>query len=186
MGKFSDTIPNTMFDFKSFYDFIADAMPNNCRIAEIGNADGASAIYLGEKLQELGKDFRIQMIDSCAYGGQEQRNTLIRNIVGSGLGGKLIFMEMDSLNASLKFPDGYFHTVFIDSGHTYELGKAEIRLWHRKVMDGWFLSGHDIYSHPEVKQAIDEVMDRSSYDIVETTDRNGVWICKKDSSKIFR
>lgn len=186
MGKFSDTIPNTMFDFKSFYDFIADKMPDDCRIAEIGNADGASAIYLGEKLQDIGKKFSIQMIDSCAYGGQEQRNTLIRNIVGSGLGGKLTFIEMDSLNASLKFPDGYFHAVFIDSGHTYELGKAEIRLWHRKVMDGWILAGHDIKSHQGVKDAVKEVMPSDCYDIVDTDAGNGIWVWAKDPLTVLR
>lgn len=186
MSRFSETIPQTMFDFKDYYNFVAEEMPNDCRIAEIGNADGASAIYLAEKLQELGKNFTLQMIDSCAYGGQEQRNTLIRNIVGSGLGTELVFMEMDSLNASLKFPDGYFHAVFIDSGHTYELTKAEIRLWHRKVMDGWILSGHDIQSHVGVKNAVSEVIGIAGYDIVETSADNGVWCWRKDPSKILK
>src|SRR5580698_463103 len=135
MSEFYKTIPNEMFDFKSFYDFIAEQMPDDCRIVEVGNADGASAIYLGEKLQELGKKFTIHMVDDCSYGGQEQRNVIIKNIVGSGLGGRLIFNEMDSLSASLKFPDGYLHCCFLDSGHRYELTKAEIRLWSRKVLD---------------------------------------------------
>ena len=180
MGKFSDTIPNEMFDFPGYYDKIAEAMPNDCRIAEVGNADGASAIYLGEKLQELGKSFTLHMIDDCSYGGYEQRNTLIRNIVGSGLGGKLMFMELDSLNASLKFPDGYFHFIFLDSGHTLDLTRSEIRLWVHKLLDDWYLAGHDYKTHAGVKSAVDEIIPANRIVSIDTDKGYGIWQYKKD------
>lgn len=183
--SFSDTIPQTMFDFRGFYDAIAEQMPDGCRLIELGVADGASAIYLAEKLQSIGKKFHLHMVDSCAYGGQEQRNTIIRNIVGCGLANSITFMEMDSLNASLKFPDGYFHAVFIDSGHTFELTKAECRLFYKKVMDDWFLSGHDA-SEKEVKDAIDEVFPAGAIDIVETEKKYNIWVCRKKIEIILK
>lgn len=185
MGKFSDTIPGSMFDFRSFYDSIAEQMPDDCRIAELGIADGASAIYLAEKLQSFGKKFSLHAIDNCDYGKQEQRNTIIRNITGSGLGNSITFWEMDSLNASLKFPDGYFHSVFVDSGHTYELTKAEARLWSRKVMDGWLLAGHDA-SEKEVRDAIREVFPVGTIQIINTEKRYDIWLYKKYDSVILK
>lgn len=185
MAFFSESIPGTMFDFKNFYDFIADEMPNECRIAELGVADGASAIYLAEKLQNIGKKFSLFMVDNCDYGKQEQRNTIIRNIVGSGLGNSITFMEIDSLNASLKFPDGYFHAVFVDSGHTFELTKAEARLWYRKVMDSWFLSGHDA-SEKEVKDALVEVFPSGAIDTIITEKNYNVWTCRKKTEIILK
>lgn len=176
---FSDTIPQSMFDFRSFYDFIAEHMPNPCRVIELGVADGASAIYLAEKLQSLGKSFSMVMVDNCDYGKQEQRNTIIRNIVGSGFGSSITYLEMDSLNASLKFPDGYFHSVFIDSGHTFELTKAEVRLWNYKTMDNWFLSGHDA-SEKDVKEALDEVFPKGVVDIVITEKKYNIWTTRKN------
>jgi len=160
MTDFWQTIPHTMFDFMQFYNDMAATLPNPCNIAEVGVADGASAIFLAERLRDLGKEYRLRMIDNLAYGQVEQLNTIIHNVSESGCAWNIDIMPYDSLNASLKFPDNYFDLVFIDSGHTYELTKAEIRLWIRKVKDGGILAGHDYNSaeNPGVKQAIDELI----------------------------
>ena len=43
-----------MFDFYDFYDRIAKELPNDCKVCEVGVADGISALYLAKKLNELG------------------------------------------------------------------------------------------------------------------------------------
>jgi predicted O-methyltransferase YrrM len=160
MNEFWKTIPHTMFDFADFYDWVADKLPYNSNIAEVGVADGASAIFLAEKLDSINKTYLFRMIDSMAYGGYEQMKTIMDNVRIARCKGGIDVLPVDSLNASCKFPDQYFDFVFIDSGHTYELTKAEIVLWWKKVKHGGMLAGHDYNSaeNPGVKQALQEIV----------------------------
>jgi predicted O-methyltransferase YrrM len=176
------TIPHTMFDFENFYSEIAEQLPNDCNIAEVGVADGASSLYLAEKLSELGKSYYLRMIDSLDYGHLDQLKTIIDNVIKSGQAENIDILPFDSLNASLKFPDNYFDFLYIDSGHSYELTKAEIRLWIRKVKDGGILAGHDYLSeeNPGVRQAVDEVVHYSSLKVYDTDKGYGVWAIHKN------
>lgn len=174
-------IPHSMFDFREYYDRIADDLPSPCRIAEVGVADGASAIYLAEKLTSIGKDFSLKMIDNMDYGKTEQLKTIMDNVLKSGLSERIEIMPYDSLNASLKFPDNYFDFVFIDSGHTFELTKAEIRLWMRKIKDGGILAGHDYLGHQEVRDAVSEMLNGYPTLSFHETEKNyGVWEVRKN------
>lgn len=176
-------ISETMFDFKGFYDKIVNDMPNGARIAEVGVADGASALYLARKMKEAGKEFNLRMIDSLAYGGSEQLKEIIANVLESGYADSIEIIPIDSLNASCKYPDNYFHHVFIDASHKYEETKADIRLWYRKVMEGYTLAGHD-YNQDEVRRAVNEVI--VGPEIYPTEKDYGVWAIKKFHSKIIR
>lgn len=149
-----------MFDFADYYANVALNLPNNATIAEVGVADGASAIFLAETLLNQGKTFRLHLIDSLAYGGADQLNDLLRNVQAAGLADWLHVMPFDSLNASCRFPDDHFDFVFIDASHRYELTKADVRLWYRKVKCGGVLAGHDYNEGEgsEVKRAVDEVI----------------------------
>lgn len=173
------TIPGNMCDFHSYYRSIAEKLPNNCRVVEVGVADGHSAIFLAETLADLGKDFQLYMIDSLDYGRNEQANTIIKNIVNSGLANNITFLQMSSLDASCKWPDDWAHFVFLDSSHTYEQTKAESRLWFRKVMPGYTLAGHDMneFEGHEVWKAIKEAMPQAS--VIKTEKNLGVWEIKK-------
>lgn len=169
-----------MFDFREYYDRVAEQLPYDTKIAEVGVGDGASAIYLAEKLHSLNKSFHLRMIDNLDYGKTDQLKTIMDNVRGSGLSDYIEIVPIDSLNASLKYPDNYFDFVFIDSGHTYELTKAEIRLWIRKVKDGGILAGHDYEGHAEVKQAVDETVLYGLY-YCSTEKGYGVWEILKNS-----
>lgn len=160
---YADTIDQRMFDFHDFYDEVAKSLPDDCRIAEVGVADGASALYLAERLHELGKRFKLFMIDSLDYGGSEQLAVVISNVQKSGLGEFIEIMPYDSLNASLKFNDNSLHFCFIDASHTFEGTKADIRLWWHKVSFGCYLAGHD-FNETEgagVKNAVEELLPRT-------------------------
>lgn len=170
-----------MCDFHDFYRSIAQKLPNDCRIVEVGVADGHSAIFIAETLADMGKKFELYMIDSLSYGGTEQANTIIRNIVKSGLGESITFLQMSSLDASCKWPDNWAHFVFLDSSHTYEQTKAEIRLWYRKVMFGHTLAGHDYNANDgeQVYNAVNEVLPNRL--IYITPKSLGVWSIKKET-----
>lgn len=173
-------IPGDMCDFHDYYRGIAERLPNGCRVVEVGVADGHSAIFLAETLANMGKDFHLYMVEPMTYGGTDQANTIIQNIVKSGLGDKITLLQMGSLDASCKWPDNWAHFVFIDASHRYESTKADIRLWHRKVMHGCYLAGHDMNEEDgkEVWQAVKEVIPQAS--IIQTSKGIGVWQIKKE------
>lgn len=178
-------IPGDMCDFHDYYRAVAISMPKKCRLVEVGVADGHSAIYLAETLSDLGKDFHLYMIDSLDYGKLDQANTIIRNIIRSGLGDRITFIQMGSLDASCLWPDNWAHFVFIDASHKYEQTKADIRLWYRKVMDGYYLAGHDMNqrSGNEVWSAVRETLP-SMHTVVETPSEYGIWQVEKHPNRL--
>jgi predicted O-methyltransferase YrrM len=180
-----DNIDNTMFDFSGYYDKIAEMLPDNCRVAEIGNANGASAIYLLEAILNLGKTIeKFVMVDSLDYGGHEQAETIIHHLVRSGVGDHVTFLQMGSLDASCKFNDGYFDFVFVDASHEYSATKADIILWYRKMKSGAVLAGHDS-NMPEVRGAINEIIPADMLEIIETEKDFGIWqVVKNDNKKL--
>lgn len=146
----------SMFDFTQYYTRIAQLLPNPCRLCEVGIANGDSAVYMIKELEAIGKKYTFYLVDNMDYGGHEQMNTIWRAV--APYADNIHVVPLSSLDASCKFNDHYFDFVFLDSSHTYEQTKAEIRLWFRKVIDGGYLAGHDYYGHAEVKQAVDEVL----------------------------
>lgn len=175
-------IPGDMCDFREYYRRIASKLPDNCRIVEVGVADGHSAIFLAETLADMGKKFHLYLVDPMSYGGYEQANTIINNIVKSGLGESITLLQISSLDASCKWPDNWAHFVFIDASHKYEETKADIRLWYRKVMHGHFLAGHDMNEECEVYRAVKEVIPQA--EIIKTEKDLGVWQIKKETESV--
>lgn len=185
MRNYYEKIEGEMFDFKSYYQKIAEDLPDNCRVMEVGLASGKSCIFLAEAILNLGKKIeKFVAVDNCAYGGQDQRNEIIRNLVLSGMGEVIEFWEMGSLDASCKLPDGYLHHCFIDSSHKHQQTKAEIRLYYRKMIHGARLSGHDYYSkeNPEVQQAVIDSIPVSRLETFQTELGNGIWSIIKDDN----
>ena len=185
MRNYHTQIDSRMCDFQNYYDWVAEIIPNECRICEIGIADGFSAIYLAEKILNLGKSIeRFVLVDNLDYGNFRQAQTIINHIIKSEL--KCFdFIQQSSLDASCNFPDGYFHHVFIDASHTFEGTKADARLWNYKVVDGYWLAGHDA-NMDGVKEAIEHVIPKEHLEIIATEKNLGVWKVQKHESIKFR
>lgn len=180
MYQSSKDIPSSMCDFHDYYRRIAESLPNDCRVIEVGCADGHSAIFLAETLANMGKNFQLVMVENMDYGKEEQQNTLLVNIIKSGLADRIRLIALDSLNASCKFPDQWADFIFIDASHKYEPTKADIRLWHRKVKVGCFIAGHDM-NYKEGKEVFDAVTEvYPKAEIIETAKGLGVWQIKKE------
>lgn len=196
MRNYSEKIDRTMFDFSAYYQKIAEQLPDNCRVCEVGVANGASSIFLAEAILNLGKTIeRFVLVDSLAYGGAKQLQTILNHVIQSGIK-EFEVLPLNSLDASCEFPDGYFDFVFIDASHTFEGTKADIRLWHKKVKDDCYISGHDA-NMEEVKMALDNVIPKETkypksfdsdipleeweelFHIIETEKGYGVWEIKK-------
>ena len=147
-----------MFDFKDFYDRIAEELPNDCKVLEVGVADGDSSLYLAWRLNELGKKFTLYMVDDMSYGNYIQLCTIYENIIRSGLGSNIKVIPKDSIKASYDFNDGYLDFIFLDSSHQYKETKDSIQKWYPKLKDEGIFSGHDYYLYGGVKDAVDELI----------------------------
>lgn len=199
---YSNTIDDRMCDFKSFYDWAAKDLPQICKVVEVGNADGFSAIYLAEKLSEYGKNFRLYMVDNMGYGGYNQMKTLYENIYYSDFFEQIEIIPADSVKASKMFNGDSLDFVFLDSSHTYGSTIREIKAWYPKLKDQSILSGHDYLSEENtgVRKAVDELLPqtikRKTIDnkklghyqefapeqllhTFDTTKNLGVWYCRK-------
>ncbi len=175
-------IPTSMCDFEDFYEWVAETLPDSSRIVEVGVADGYSSLMLAHSIKKLGKNFHLTMIDNCDYGRGDQANTIMNNIIKSGLGEHISFMQYGSLDASCKFNDHALDFVFVDASHKYEETKADIRLWYRKIKDEGILAGHDYTSpeNPGVKTAVDEIIPDSQLRIEQTDNNLSVWWVRKN------
>lgn len=178
------TIPGNMCDFHDYYRNVAERLPDRARIIEVGCADGHSAIYLAETMANMNKRFELVMVENMDYGKEEQQNTLIVNIMKSGLAEHIRLISLDSLVASCKFPDNWAQFCFIDASHKYEQTKADIRLWYRKVQHGFFLAGHDYNKEEglEVYDAVNEIFKAVQFQNHVTSKNLGVWSVKKDEN----
>lgn len=167
---------SNMFDFTGFYSRMAQQLPDNCIIAEIGLSNGKSMLYLASQLAALGKKFTMYAIDNMDYGGDFRENTIREHIKNAGMQDCITLVRADSLNASLQFPDSHFDFVYIDASHQYEATKAEVRLWLHKIKNGCILAGHDA-AYIEVKNAVSEVLAPLNITpTFEDTDHNwGLW-----------
>ena len=61
----------------------------------------------------------------------------------SGHKDKIVFYEMDSIEASKKVEDKSLDFIFIDSYCSFEQAKDDIKVWYPKVKDGGIFAGHD-------------------------------------------
>lgn len=185
-------IGGEMFDFPSFYNWVADVTrPNKngiANIAEVGVADGKSAIFLAEAFANRGKEFRLRMIDNLDYGNSEQLYEIIKNVQRSGLGEHIEIQPYESVFAANKLPNELMHFVFIDASHKYEETKADIRAWWDKIMSDGILAGHDFLSdeNPGVSKAVREVIPEPFLRSEQTDKGYGVWYIKKSNGAYIR
>jgi predicted O-methyltransferase YrrM len=66
--------------------------------------------------------------------------------------GKVIIIKGTSENELLKFKNGHFDWIYIDTAHTYEQTVRELDLCRQKVKDGGIIAGHD-YCQGDIKNA---------------------------------
>lgn len=195
MREYHKQLDKRMFDFEPFYFDTAMSLPNHAVIAEVGLAEGASAIYLAETLLNLGKQFTFYLIDNLAYGREEQLRTLLRNIGRAQLAHLVEIVPVSSVEGACRFPDLHFDFVFIDASHRTEWTKADILLWLQKVKHDGILAGHDYNGREgkEVRIAVDAVIPATIRDpsdptgetqmpaieVIPTAQHHNVWKVKK-------
>lgn len=171
-----------MSDFFDFYKMISEEhLQDEAMIIELGIADGRGIIMMAALMKEQKKRCKIIGVDNWDYGKDAQKNTVLQNIIRSGEDNIEVW-DGSSLDASCRCGDEQFHFGFIDSSHTYEGTKAEIRLWIHKIKIGGILAGHDYNYSADVKRAVQELIPEEYIKEYPTTFDLGVWYVKKDEN----
>ena len=93
----------------------------------------------------------------------------------SGHEDKIVFYEMDSIEASKKVEDKSLDFIFIDSYCSLEQAKNDIKVWYPKVKDGGIFAGHD-WNMPLVRLAVTKFRENENIKSrMSTYDDTWIW-----------
>ena len=148
------------FDFRDVYDHVAKTLPDDGMFVEVGSWKGKSAVYLGQRLQDMGKSngSTLVAVDTFTGDGDTGEEDVMEAFHGNCEKAQVAnpFYRLDSITAARsKFTNQSLDGCFIDASHDYESVKADIAAWLPKVKPGGFFGGHDI-DRPGVLQAVTE------------------------------
>lgn len=140
MEHFWRSVPG-FFTFPDFYAWLAEEVPSDCFIAEVGAYKGQSAACLGVELLNRKKDAQVHLIDRYADpdGTKEHLAARLQSLPLN----LRVAIQGDSVDVARPYGDHSLDAVFIDADHTYEAVKADIEAWLPKVKHGGILAGHD-------------------------------------------
>jgi hypothetical protein len=63
--------------------------------------------------------------------------------------------NMDSVEASKRFPDKHFDYIYIDGAHDYDSVINDLRAWWPKIKQGGVFAGHDFWYHDVQRAVVD-------------------------------
>ena len=80
--------------------------------------------------------------------------------------------------------DDEIDVLMIDTGHSYDQTRRELKAWGEKVVTGGYIIIHDTMSYPEQNKAIWEFLDDNQFsDYVEHKNCNGLGIIVKEKAE---
>jgi len=158
MNHFNSTIIG-WFTFPHLYKDMAESLPDNATVVEVGVYEGKSFAYLMVEMINAGKQLNIFAVDSFTFTGENGKSILdnfIENM--KPVEGQYKIIKSQSWDAASNFKDRSIDFVFIDADHIYESVKRDILAWLPKIKQGGIIAGHDYCNeHPGVIQAVDEI-----------------------------
>jgi len=174
-------------DYRDFYSYVAQAIPEGAQIVEIGSWQGQSIIHLCQRLQDLGKTATVNCVDTWK-GEQNQPSHLqvvdehggsilgkfTENIEAAKVAGMIKVTVGDSAESASRFEDGSMDFIFIDAAHDYDSVVKDLAAWWPKLKEGGIFAGHD-YPWHEVEKAVNEHASANGY---EVTPAGRCWIKK--------
>jgi cephalosporin hydroxylase len=122
-------------DILPYYEMIANWLPSEGKLVEVGVYYGKSALFMAEQLASIKPDATFYCVDIW------EKPVVLRNH-------KIEFMQMPSVEAAALTKDGSIDFIFIDADHAYESVKQDITAWLPKIRSGGIISGHDYNEEP--------------------------------------
>jgi hypothetical protein len=172
-------------DYRDFYAYVAETLPEGGTFVEIGSWQGQSIIHLCQRLQDLSKTARVFVVDTfkgekdqpmhtgvVEAAGGSIRHIFEANIKAAGVDHMITIIEGDSAESAAKFADFECDGIYIDAAHDYVSVVNDLAAWWPKLAPQGIWSGHD-YPWHEVKQAVDEHAAANDYKITEVC---RVWV----------
>jgi predicted O-methyltransferase YrrM len=171
-----------------YYQSVAESMPEDATLVEIGVWQGRSSIYMAEALKEIGKPAKFYLVDSFDGGKlladiaatlEKPLLSILRDhIAAAGVVDQITaIIDKSSINASQQFADQSIDFAFIDADHDYASVRQDLTAWWPKIKPGGILAGHDYGTCWEgVTHAVNEFVLRSCLDFQLTTE---VWQVRK-------
>lgn len=158
------------FDFPGFYRWVAEKVPYDGVLVEVGVFMGKSVCFLGETLNELNKHCSVFAVDTFQGSPNEPEHAeiisqlddnllrvFLRHMVKADLIGRVVPIVGEPKEVAERFKEIPIDFVFIDASHDYDNVRRDIESWLPKVKSGGIIGGHDI-DWPDVKKAVAEVI----------------------------
>ncbi len=113
-------------------------------VAEIGVDEGK----FSQKIFEINTPDHFHLVDIWGtdrfHDGKYQN---VKNFFNDQIESDQVHIHKNlSTDAAYDFPDNYFDWIYIDTDHTYETTRDELRLYAPKMKKGGIIAGHD-YVH---------------------------------------
>lgn len=149
------------WDILPFYERLANELPDQARIVEVGVLYGRSVLFLAERMEQLGKHPEMTAVDSWSWAQHPASYDRFMAHRDEVPGGHAVWpLRLASLDAALQFEDHSLDLVFVDGDHSEEAVRADLEAWTPKVKPGGLISGHDYHRdedpHVGVRRAVDK------------------------------
>lgn len=118
--------------------------------------------------------FEEDYIDVARLSYREQLNNYLYVVNRFAEDYSINIYRMDSVRASIHFPDGFFDWIYIDADHSYNGCRRDLETWYPKLKAGGIFCGHDYLDGliPAgdfgVKSAVDEFAKEKGFKIYTT------------------
>lgn len=152
------------FDWHELYKNLIKKIPNFSKFVEVGNLNGKSLIFLAQEAKKVNKKIQIIGVDNgVGVVGENNINSLLKNIKDYGVDDLCDIIVSESTRASKLFNDESIDMIFLDAGHEKIDILSDLQCWYPKVkINGW-IGGHD-YNHcyfPYVKDVVDAFFNKT-------------------------
>ena len=142
------------FDFRDVYDHVAKSIPEDGQFVEVGSWKGKSAIYLRDRLDDIGKDkVKLVCVDTFCGDSDTGEADVLEDFLANTSGRAIVCNIGTSIDQADATSEESLDGVFIDAAHDYANALADIQAWKSKVKPGGFFGGHDADSQG-VQQAL--------------------------------
>jgi len=126
-------------------------------IANLGHAEGGSAIIMAWALRNKPGGFKIQSVDTFHQDSQWRR--IRRNLVKLGVRDIVELRRGETRMWGDRFTErgDKFAGVFVDADHSYDGVKRDSETWRRLLMVGGWIAFHDTnqdFSHTAIEHSI--------------------------------
>jgi cephalosporin hydroxylase len=167
-----DDLPEGWFSPEDIaaYAALYEQVPPGSRVAELGVWQGRSLCSVAEVIRRknlqvhavdtfLGTPQELDIVHDC---GGKLRQRFEANLARFGISEHVVIHAGSTDLVAREMDAASFNLVFIDSDHSYQRVRTDIRTWLPKVEAGGVLCGHDYnrsgHPHGGVKQAVDELI----------------------------